>query len=878
MHWVRRLAWRFEILFRKGWAESELDDELRHHLEQEIRENVRAGLSHREARRKALAEFGGVESTKERVRDVRGGRGMDELAQDLRYAIRKLSKSPAFTFAAVVTLGLGVGANVAMFSVLEAALVKAFPYPQRHQLVLCRTTFAGELNPCMSFPDYQSYKEGTDAFQSMGLIRAISQRHTITGSGEPERVTGHWVSAEVFPTLGVTPVAGRGFAADDGQPDGATAVIIGHGLWQRRYGGAPDAVGSTMTLDGQPLTVVGVMPPGFRIRAQADLWLPIAAGHLETAQRNSHSWLTVGRLKEGLSIREAQTQVDVVTRQLAQAYPDSHTTKGLRLSRLEDALAEGYRPALLVLMGATGLILLIACGNVASLLSARGSSRRTELSVRATLGASGGRIARQLFTESAVLAAAAGGLGILLALGFLRLILLFLPVDRLGIRDFGLSTPMLLFALTLSLGTALIFGVGPALAGSRVNPAHELAAGRRVSAGGRDTRLRSGLVVLQVALSVVLLVGSGLLIRSFVALRSQDLGFRTDQLLTADLQISEPKYPEREDRTRFYRELLDEVRSVPGVRAASLVNMVPIRDKWLDWGVWIPGHFPKNEAEAQGALSRTVLPGYFEAMGIPLIAGRDHSRAGEATEQHLVVINQSFVRNLFSGEDPIGRRLALGSEEKPRLFEVIGVVGDSRITFVNEPPRNQMYFHHRRLPYATMELVVRARGDTTALVAPIRRLIRNRDPDVPLTGVATMEEILSEALVLNRVIAVMTALFAVVAIFLTVTGLYGVLAYYVARRTHEIGVRVAVGATARHVTKLVLERGLVLVAAGLALGLGVAMVATRLVSSFLYQVEPTDPLTFAAVAGAFLVVGVAACLLPARRALSIDPVRALQVE
>ncbi|MFC1791696.1 ABC transporter permease, partial [Gemmatimonadota bacterium] len=469
-------------------------------------------------------------------------------------------------------------------------------------------------------------------------------------------------------------------------------------------------------------------------------------------------------------------------------------------------------------------------------------------------------------------------LGTVLALWLQRLILLFLPVEFLGIHEFRVSLPMLLFALGLSLVTALLFGSGPALFGARTTPAAALTQGRRSSATKDAARVRSGLVVLQVALSVVLLVGSGLMVRSFVRLLSEELGFQAENLLTADLQIPGSKYPEAVDRTRFFSELQEEIEALPGVREASFVSMIPIRQRWMDWGVWIPEHPPRNETENVGAFARTVLPGYFAAMGIPLVSGRDHEPEDKERDRPVIVINESLAGALFPGEDPIGKQMATGSPAEPWVLEVIGVVRDARITAVDREADHQMYFPHTFISYSTMELVVRSQNDPAALVGPIRELLRNRDPDVPLAGVVTMAEIISESLVLNRVVAVMTGLFALVALLLAATGLYGVLAYFVGRRTHEIGVRVAIGARAGDILALVVGKGLRLVGVGLVVGVGGALAATRLIRSFLYQVEPTDPGTFGGVILGFLAVGALACLLPAWRAVRLDPVKAIQSE
>ncbi|MFG1690983.1 ADOP family duplicated permease [Gemmatimonadota bacterium] len=879
MHWFRRLAWRMEVLFRKGRAESELDEELEYHLEREIRENLEEGMTPEEARRKALVEFGGVERTKEQVRDVRGVRGLDDLRLDLRFILRRMGKSPAFFSAVILTLAVGIGATVAMFSVLDAALYRSQPYPEPDRLVLGRATFNGNVNPWASFPDYMDYRDGNDAFQVMAAYIPQIQSLPVTGSDTPEMAAASLVTVDFFQAMGVEPLAGRTFLADEAESSSSNVVVISHGFWQRWFGGVSDVVGRTLTLAGTPATVVGIMPPGFRYRSHTDVWFPVRHGEWGTENRRSHSWQAVGRVKDGVTLEQAQAQMDVISAQLTEAYPDTHENKGFRLTPLGEALAEGYRPALLVLMGATALLLFIACGNVAGLLMARATSRRVELSVRTALGARRQRLTRQLFTESLFLAVAAGGLGVILALWLQRIILALFPLDLLGIAEVGLSGPMLSFTLLVTLGTALLFGAGPALTASQANPSEDLRSSHRTSSGGKGSRMRGGLVAAQVALSVVLLTGSGLLIRSFVRLQTVDMGFQAESLLVARLSIEPLKYEDPVSRTQFFQGVLDDVRAMPEVVSASLIDKVPIRQSWTNWSCWDPENPPDATQGTPSAMARFVMPGYFDAMGVPILRGRDHDRGDVENSLPPVVINQVMADALFPDQDPVGRRLSVNMRmAEVREFEIVGVVGDMRITEVRRTPFFQMYFGYDAIPSNSMNLVVRAQRDVANLVPAIRRKIMEQDPDAPLTEVATMTDIVSASITGSRVLSLATSLFAVTALLLSMTGLYAVLAYYVSCRTREIGIRVAFGATAVHVMKSVLSRGLVLVAGGLAVGLGCAFGVTRLLQAQLYEVGVTDPVTFLGVGAALLVIGAVASLVPARRATRVDPVRAMQVE
>jgi len=801
-----------------------------------------------------------------------------ELATDVRLAARLLVTSPAFAFTAIATLAVGIGATVAMFSVLDAALLGTLPYPNARELVLGRGVHDGEINPSVSYLDYIDYRDRNDVLEELALFGPGLSTFTASGPDGAELVGGSWVTANFFDTLEVEPQLGRGFTADEAEPGSDWVVVISHGYWQRRYGGSPDILGLTIDLEGFEHAVVGVMPAGFRFRNDADLWLPLRYGIRDTSGRNSHSWLIVGRLSPEVSHAQAQTQADLIAAQLAQAYPASHERKTLLLTPLAQALGEEYRSSLIVLMGATGFLLLISCGNVAGLLVAQAARRAVELSVRAALGASRGRLLRQLATESLVLAAAAGILGTGLAIGLQRIILTAMPLELLGIREIGLSGPMLGFAVLVSSGTALLFGVGPAINASHTRPAEDLKAGGRGLAGVGSGRLRGRLVVLQMALTVILLSTSGLLLRSFVNLRSVDLGFETPGLLTAGvlLPVSDDEDPEA--RTQFFGGLVEEFLTWPSVTSASFVSHIPIRHRYMDWGVFDPENPPDVGERSPAAYSRRAFPGYFQTMGIPILMGREHEDT-DVGGPPLVVINESLAETIFPGQDPLGRQIAVSNPASDlAFFDVIGVVRDVRITSPDAHPFPQMYFGYADGANGWMGLVVRTQSEPTALIGQLRSSVRERDPNVVLTFVAPMTENLADALSSDRILSLTVNMFAAVALLLATTGMYGILAFDVARRTHEIGIRVALGATSAQVRRSVLRRGLILVGAGLAVGLPAALVANTLMGWQLFGVERTDPLTYVAVAATFLVVAVAACHVPSRRALGIDPVEALRAE
>ena len=804
---------------------------------------------------------------------------MSTLIYDIRYAARTLVKDLGFSLVAILILAVGIGANVAMFGVTDAVLLRALPFPDAERLVLARTTYGDGVAWNVSSPDYYDYRDQNQSLESLAAARSNSGPVTISGGDEPERVPGTLVSVNFFPTLGIQPQLGRQFTAEEAELSAPNVVIISHGYWQRRFGGSPDAVGSTLVVNGLPATVVGVMPPGFYFRHDVDIWSPMRDGGPYTGVRRFHNWTLVGRLKPGVTLERAQSDIDVISAQLQAAYPDSNDEKGLRLFDLHEALTQGYRDMLFMLMGAIGLVLLIACGNVASLLLARGSARTVEMSVRSALGASGARLARHLLTESALMAVTAGGLGVVLAVWFQRILVGFMPLDNLGIQRIGISVPMLAFAVLLSVATALVFGVIPAVSGARANPAENLKGGARASAAGGRTRLRSSLVILQVALSLMLLIGAGLLIRSFVRLRAVDPGFAKEQMLTAEVALPAVEYQDPQSRILFFTGLLADIRAIPGVRAVGAINLLPIRDSYSNVRAWDPENPPPEGTYPDLAEQRAVLPGYFEAMEIPILAGRDVQDIDEQGSPFVLIISETMARGLFPDVNPVGRQVAVDvGGDDPAIAEVVGVAGDVRTYSLGSEPPRQMYYSYRQAPFSGLRLAIRTQGNPTSVTNAVRRALQARDPDIPLAGIATMEDVISRSIGSTRVIMLTVTLFSSVAVLLAAVGLYSVLAYYVTQRAHEIGIRMAMGASGKRVLELVLRRGLALVACGLVLGVAGAFAGTRLIQQQLFNVEPTDPLTFAAVGALFVVVAVIACLVPALRAVRTDPVKTLQVE
>ncbi len=816
----------------------------------------------------------------ERLRERRADSGagvLGPLQQDVRFAFRSLRKQPGLVAAALLTLSLGIGANVAVFSVVNVAMFRALPYLEPDRLVLGRTQWPrGGIGWTVSAPDYYDVRDQATSFESLSAITPFTRDITITGAGEPERARVAWLSPGFFRTLGVTPALGREFLPAETEPGGARVVLLSHALWQRRFGGDPRVVGTTMTVDGEPQTVVGVMPAGFAFVADADVWAPMVRGEMFASGRQFHNWLLVGRLRPGVSVSRAQADVTVIMRRLSETYPSSNRDMGMVITAMQEAMVADFGPSLLMLMGAIFLVLLMACANVAGLLLARGTARRNEMAMRSALGAGRVRLVRQLITEGAVLGLGAALLGTLAAVWLQRTLLAATPLTRLGLDAVSLHPEVLVFALGLALVTVLLFSLAPALSVTRGDLVEGLKGGSALAAHAGRTRLRSSLVVVQVAISVVVLAGAGLLLRSYHRLRGADTGFVSDRLVVAELGLLGPRYPERQSRIQFYDRLLERVQTIPGVLHASLISQLPIRDQGNNIAAWDPAHPPADAAQSRLAYQRVVMPGYFETMGIPIRRGRDFERSDTPEAPQVMSISETMARTLFPGQEPVGRRVAVDEGDHAGYYQVVGVVGDAQVSQLGSDFEMVMYYPYTQRPYLSMRLAVRGARSASGIAGPLRRIVHELDPDVPVVGLATMDELLSRSLTFSRTVTTVLGFFAGVAMLLAALGLYGVLAFFVAQRSREIGVRIALGAGTRSVLKLVLGRGMALVVVGLVTGTAGAFAATRVLRTMLFRISPTDPMTFVGVSLALLLVTLAACVVPAWRAIRVDPVVALR--
>jgi putative ABC transport system permease protein len=800
------------------------------------------------------------------------------LSHDLRAVWRHTRLQPGVVAIILITLAIGIGANTATFSIIDTVLLRPLPFEDSERLVIGRKSYDGGVtsNGPVSGYDYYDYKEQSRSFDSLAMMTWGPWRATVIGEEDPERVDVQFVSWDLFPMLGVAPQLGRWFLEEEAVVDGPPVAMLSHAYWQRRYGGSPDVIGSNASVNGRPFTIIGVMPAGFHFLFETDAWTLTYRDGPGASARRWHNLLVVGKLRPEVSLEQARHDVDSVSASLSQLYPESNDGKSLMLTPLRDFMVENVRTSLLLLMGTVVLVLLIACSNVAGLLLARGQSRANDIAIRSAVGASRYQMVREHLVESMVQAVVAGMLGVGVAVLFQRLLLRLLPLGQVGIEP-RLDGGVLLFTLVISLATGLLFGVLPAVRSTSMNLAMQLRSGTRGTEDGRGTRLRSLLVSFQVAMAVFLLVGSGLLTRSLAGQMSIDLGFRPQGLLTAGIEAPTSRYPELAQRQQLFQEVLDQVRVLPGVESAALINQLPIRSPWNDIYAWPLGSPPASARENRSAYDRIVRPGYFASMDIPIILGRDIADTDAADALRVVVIGERMAREFFPEVNPIGQHLVIDLGETVE-HEVVGVVGDVRMTSARSEAYRTMYTAHAQRGGNRMDLAVRTTVPPGQLVAPIRQVLKGLDRDIPLAEPATMSEVIDRTLADFRIVTFSLGLFSVIALALTAIGLYSVLAFWVSRRIGELGIRMALGATGAQLIALVTRRGLVVVGLGLLPGLTAAVLGSRMLQQLLFEVHPVDPLSYFAASLFLATVSMLACLVPAVRAMRINPVKALRAE
>jgi putative ABC transport system permease protein len=801
---------------------------------------------------------------------------METFIQDLRYGVRVLLKSPGFTATAIIALALGIGANTAVFSVVNTVLLKPLPYKNSDRLILMfgASLETGQVSGSVSPPDFVDYRQQNTTLERLAAVTGAS--FSLTGGGEPERIQSARVSEGFFETFGIDPLYGRTFTSEEEQAGRDQVVILGNGIWQRRFGADPSLLGQTIMLNDKSYTVVGIMPQGFQYPRDVELWVPFAFGIPQTSVRRFHYLRPVGLLKPGVSLQQAQSDFTSIARRLSEQYPDSNRDYGAGLVSMTERVVGDMRQPLWILSGAVGFVLLIACANVANLLLARASARQKEIAIRSALGASRGRVTRQLLTESLLLSLGGGALGLLVAWWGVEALVALSSDNIPRVKEVGIDGRVLGFTMLVSLLTGVVFGLIPAIHASRTDLNETLKEGGRSAATALGQWARRALVVFEVAIALFVLIGAGLMIKSFMRLSEVDPGFKPENVLTMQVALTQGKYPEAAQRVNFFRQMIHRLEALPGVQAVGTISELPMSGQNNDTRFSIEGRAadPANQTYAN---ARVASPDYFDALGIPLLKGRYFSEADSETAPHVVIISESFAREFFPDEDPIGRHISIDQGEQWK-GEIIGVVGNIRHRGLSSEPWREMYVSQYQIPTGSMNLVVRAATDPTRLTAAIKGEVQAMDRDVPIYTIRTMENLVSESVAQPRFRTLLLAIFAAVALVLAAVGIYGVMSYYVTQRTHEIGVRMALGASSRDVMRLVVGHGMALAIAGVGIGLAGSFLLTRLMASLLYQVSASDPATFVAISIMLTAVALLASYIPARRATKVDPMVALRYE
>lgn len=878
---LRRFASRILQLAsfrRRGEQETQFAQELNAHLEMLTEENVRRGMSPDEARRRAHIRLGGATPLRETHRELRGLPFLETLWQDLRYGVRTLRRSPGFAAVAVLTLSLAIGANAAIFSIVDMVLLRPLPFRNADRLVDITEYDPGRIDSAgVSYPDYLAWKQQNTAFEETAayfLIRA-SNDIVLGGPHSTERERYSTVTNSFFTILGVAPTLGHGFSPEDEIPGGPKVFLVSDAVWRDLFGGDPRAVGKSYLLDGEDYTLAGVMPPGFDFPKECGVWVPTSTlGTFGVNDRISHPYHVLGRLRKGVSIAQAQAQIESLQQRLGKLYPKTDAIWRVRAQPLLDEVVGNVRASLFVLLGAVGFILLIACTNVVNLMLARASVREKEFAIRAALGAGRTRLMRQSLTESFLIVCISLILAVAVARWGLALVVSLTSIQLPRMESFRLSVPVLAFLAAIAALTTFLVGMAPAMQASQENPQRAL---REELRGGGPSlsgqRLRGILVVSEVALSLLLLCGAGLLLRSFVHLFRVNPGFQSDHLLTLKIALPGGEYPKVAQTSVFLDQLLERLRVLPGVQSVATATTLPLSGE-SDWGTFqIAGNSPPDWSHALAADWRGVSADYFHTLGIPLLRGREFT-PDDAMNQNALIINEVMAKQFWPYTEPIGQKIVTRDDSNP--LEIIGVVADVKGAGLNAAAKPEIYTIPRGQWYAF--LILRTSQEPSGLLSAVREQLAALDKGVPVYQVATMDQLISRSIAPQRFNLLLLGLFAALALILAAIGLYGVLSFAVSRRIHEIGIRLALGAQPGQILRLIMRQGMVLVAIGIALGVIASIILTRLTASLLYGVSATDPLTFGGVAILLFLVALLACYIPARRAMRTDPMAALRYE
>ncbi len=878
MRLLSRVTRLLRNITHKGKVERELSEEVSSYIDLLTRAKMEAGLNESEAQRAALMQAGGSEQLKEQIREVRIGYLVETVVNDVRFGVRSLWKTPAFTAVAVLVLGLGIGANTAMYSVVKGVLLQSLPYAEPDRLVILSEHHVASADKKIgvSPANYRDWLEQNSCFEEMAIL-SDGGRANVTGGGDPEEIQAQIVTPSFFAVLGVQPLLGRVFAEDEGRRGRNKVVVLSHSFWQARFGGAANILGQSVTLNRENYEIIGVMPPAFRfLESEARLWVPTTIDPSADYRASSGRFMqSFARLKAGVSIDQAQAEMSQLAKRLEAKHPEFNSGWSVRVLPLQEALVRDLRLILLVLLAATAFVLLIACANVANLLLSRAAARKQELAIRAALGAGRTRLVRQLLTESVLLALMGGLLGVLLAYWGLELVTTFGEAVVPRLSGIAIDRRVLAFTVAISLLTGLLFGLLPSLQASRAELNDALKRGAHGSARTRGGTMRNALLVSEVSLALVLLIGAGLMIRSFMRLQSVESGFDPARVLTLQFGLAGDNYKEPHQILGFFREAEERIAALPGVVNVGAINYLPLTGPASATNVKFVARPAAAPGETPNTAVRVITPTYFGAMGIPLLKGRMLDER-DGRDSRVLVINETFAKTYFPNEEPLGKQIIVNWEtDEPD--EIVGVVGDVRETSLDQQASPAVYWPHGRVPYAKMALIIRASRDPVSLASAAQKQVRSMEPDQPI-HVRTMEQVIAKSIARPRFNTLLLAIFAGVALVLASVGLYGVMNYSATQRTHEVGIRMALGATRADIMRLVVGNGMLLTLIGIGIGVLASIGLTRVMQRFLFGVGATDAVTFIGVSALLIVVALVANYIPARRATRVNPVIALRYE
>ncbi len=877
------LRFRLRALVRGRQVNRELDDELQFHVEHEVEKLVASGLGRDEALRRVRLAFGGLDQVKEECQEARGVHLAETLVQDLRYGWRTLRRSPGFALAALLTLACGIGANTAIFSLVYGVLLRPLPYTDPARLVVLNETTPRVGLVSVSYPNFLDWRAQSHAFSRLSVVAQVG--FNLAGVSQPENITGDAVSPGFLSMMGVRPVIGRDFNASEENAGTPAVVLLSYDLWQSHFGGDPGVAGRTITLDGRPVTVVGVLPAGYLAIDKTDVIEPIgvwAAANPDSVHDRGErgDMVVVGRLAPGASIGQARAEMEGIAARLAQAYPTANSQCGVSLQPIRDFFVSDIRPAILILSGAVVCVLLIACANVANLLLMRGAGRARELALRMALGASRGRVIRQMLAESLVLACVGGLLGVALAVVGIRGLVTLVPTGGLPGASVSLNGMVLLFAAGVAVLSTCLFGLVPARHSARSDARADLRDGGR-SATAANSRWRGLLVVVEVALALMLLVGAGLMMKSLSRLLSVDPGFRPDHLLTMSMSLRTSKYRTDAAESAFWHGVLDRVRALPGVQDAALGTAIPLTDDHERTDITFEGMALPNPGSFPHPDVHVISSGYVSTLGMSLLRGRTFTDTDQHNTPLVALVNAKVAETFFATGNPVGRRFLFGhpsATKAPEWVTIVGIVGDTKLYGLANPSRLEVYVPFDQAMTSDMDLVVRSANDPAAETSAIRQTVASIDPDQPIFAISTMSELVDRSVAARRATFELLGWFSALALVLATIGIYGVMSYSVAQRTREIGIRLALGASRWEILNLVLTQGAAITGVGLATGVLASLGLTHLMAKLLYSVSAVDPGTFAGVAVLLSVVAMLACYLPSRRMLRVNPTVALRDE